>query len=236
MRDGQCAEGLPTAARPPQGPILRLPARTALRAKTGQVLPGAVLPFVQELVFLHHPEFVCDLPASFADQPLWPRRAEHHQRSARHLRAAPRPGAAQPGVGGRQPPARRTDERRSSGLPGASARSVPGDRRALPLPTATAGVDWPAFHHVDAERHARIRFYNFRQAPSADIHARASRHLRVPLLSRLRYDGRWGARRPVNEPELGVGLVFPSPGAGDTPLGPVGWPNTVGRPVAGKIS
>ena len=58
MRDGHRAEDSP-AARPPQGPVLRLPTQGT---PCGQVPTG--VPFVQELVFLHHPEFVCDLPTS----------------------------------------------------------------------------------------------------------------------------------------------------------------------------
>ena len=79
--------------------------------------------------------------------------------------------------------------------------------------------DWPAFHHVDTERHARIRFYTAGQfAPSADSHARQQAVAQeFHLLSRLRYDGLQVPEDLVNEPELGIGLVFPQP-KGDTPL------------------
>ena len=94
-----------------------------------------------------------------------------------------------------------------------------------PLADGEGWQDWPAFHHVDGERHARIRFYTLGQgATSADIHARKQAvTYEFHLLSRLRYDGLQVPEDLVNEPELGVGLVFPQP-KGDTAW-ICGWPN-----------
>ena len=62
-------------------------------------------------------------------------------------------------------------------------------------------------------------------ATSADIHARKQAvTYEYHLLSRLRYDGLQVPEDLVNEPELGVGLVSPSPRA--TPRWTCGWPNT----------
>ncbi len=63
MRDGHRAEDSPLLLARRKAQYFASLLKDTLRAKTGQVPHGAV-PFVQELVFLHHPEFVCDLPAS----------------------------------------------------------------------------------------------------------------------------------------------------------------------------
>lgn len=88
-----------------------------------------------------------------------------------------------------------------------------------PLGDGDGWQDWPAFHHVNTEDHARIRFYTTAPgATAADVHAhkQAVTH-EYNLLSRLTYDGLQAPKDLVNEPELGIGLVFGQPKA-DTPL------------------
>ena len=176
------------------------------------------MPFVQELVFLHHPEFVCDLPASS--------RINLYGLD-RHSKISGLPGISERLLA----PAQRTpvsetgsqllaDLVKAIGLAPRRQREVGSwvlDEH--PLADGEGWQDWPAFHHVDGERHARIRFYTLGQgATSADIHARKQAvTYEFHLLSRLRYDGLQVPEDLVNEPELGVGLVFPQP-KGDTAL------------------
>ena len=123
MRDGHRAEDSPLLLARRKAQFASL-LKDTLRAKTGQVPPGAV-PFVQELVFLHlHPEFVCDLPAS--------------SRINLYGLDGQSTISGLPGISERLAPAQRnpvSEEgslllaelmRRSAWCPGASARSVPG--------------------------------------------------------------------------------------------------------------
>ncbi|WP_283607113.1 BREX system serine/threonine kinase PglW [Mycolicibacterium poriferae] len=176
------------------------------------------IPYVQELVFLHHNEFVCDLPPNSRINLYG---LDGHQKTSglpgisERLLAAPR-----------HEPIPERDSQLIAGLMKAIGLAPRRQREVgswiideQPLADGDGWQDWPAFHHVDAERHARIRFYLTKQgASSADKHARqravtAEYH----LLHRLRYDGLQVPEDIVDEPELGIGLVFPQP-KGDTPL------------------
>lgn len=169
-------------------------------------------------MFLHHPEFRCELPESSKINLYGLDRREDL--------------TGLPGISERLLALARNEpitERNSLLIAGLmkAIGLTPRRQREVgswiidehPLADGDGWQDWPAFHHVDSERHARIRFYTIGQGTtSADAHARkqAVTH-EFHLLNRLRYDGLQVPEDIVYEPELGVGLVFPQPQA-DTPL------------------
>ena len=63
LRDGHRAEDSPLLLARRKAQYFSSLLKDTLRQKTGSAPKGAI-PYVQELVFLHHPEFVCDLPPS----------------------------------------------------------------------------------------------------------------------------------------------------------------------------
>jgi hypothetical protein len=163
-------------------------------------------------VFLHHPEFVCDLPQSSRIN-LY---GLDNQSTISGL----------PGISERLlAPAQRPPISEEGSLLVAELMKkigrAPRRQREVgswiideqPLADGEGWQDWPAFHHVDTERHARIRFYTVGQsASSADSHARQQALTsEFHLLSRLRDDGLRTPEDLVEEPELGIGLVFPQP-------------------------
>lgn len=179
--------------------------------------PMSAIPYVQELVFLHNSDFRCDLP----------------ERSKINLYGLDRqPHTGLPGISERLlAPAQRPPVAEKDGLIVAALMKriglAPRRQREVgswiidekPLADGEGWQDWPAFHHVDTERHARIRFYTVGQsASSADSHARRQTVTQeFHLLSRLRFDGLQVPEDLVEEPELGIGLVFPQP-QGETSL------------------
>ena len=217
LRDGHRAEDSPLLLTRRKAQYFASLLKDTLRQKTGSAPKGAI-PFVQELVFLHHPNFVCELPPSSAIN-LY---GLDDRKNTTHL----------PGISERllAPPNHSPVTEQGSLLIADLMKAIglaPRRQREVgswiideqPLADGDGWQDWPAFHHVDTERHARIRFYTTGQgATSADAHARkqAVTH-EFHLLSRLRYDGLQVPEDLVNEPELGIGLVFPQPKA-DTPL------------------
>lgn len=180
-----------------------------IEERTGQRGAGKVIPYVQELVFLHHPDLVCELPASSTINIYG---FDENERDS-----------GLPGIGQRllqSPKHEPVSEEKSLlirdlmegiGLAPRRQREVGSwviDEE--PLGEGEGWQDWPAFHHVDTERHARIRFYLPRPGASpADQHAqvRAVEH-EYRLLARLRRDGLQVPVDVVKEPELGIGLVF----------------------------
>lgn len=217
LRDGHRAEDSPLLLARRKAQYFSSLLKDTLRQKTGQAPKGAI-PYVQELVFLHHPEFVCDLPSNS--------RINLYGLDGREKISG------LPGISDRllAPAQHRPISEEGSLLIAELMKAIglaPRRQREVgswiideqPLSDGDGWQDWPAFHHVDAERHARIRFYTVGQgATSAEIHARkqAVTH-EFHLLSRLRYEGLQVPEDLVNEPELGIGLVFPQPKA-DTPL------------------
>jgi serine/threonine protein kinase len=218
LRDGHRAEDSPLLLARRKAQYFSSLLKDTLRQKTGSAPKGAI-PYVQELVFLH-PEFVCDLPPSS--------KINLYGLDGREQTTG-LPGISErllaPAQQQRSPVSEEgslliAELMKAIGLAPRRQREVGSwiiDEQ--PLADGDGWQDWPAFHHVDAERHARIRFYTIGQeATSADRHARkqAVTH-EFHLLSRLRYDGLQAPEDVVNEPELGIGLVFPQP-KGDTPL------------------
>lgn len=176
------------------------------------------IPYVQEVVFLHHSEFKCELSDSSKINLYGLDGLEGRTRLPGISKALLAPA--------RHDPISERDSQLIAGLMKAIGLAPRRQREVgswiideQPLADGDGWQDWPAFHHVDAERHARIRFYLTSQgASSADKHAR---HRAVTseyhLLSRLRFDGLQVPEDIVDEPELGIGLVFPQP-KGDVPL------------------
>ena len=217
MRDGHRAEDSPLLLTRRKAQYFSSLLKDTKRQLGDQASKGTI-PYVQELVFLHNQEFVCDLPQSSRIN-LY---GLDNQSKISGL----------PGISERLlAPAQRTQVSEQDGqLVGFLMKKIglaPRRQREVgswvideqPLADGEGWQDWPAFHHVDTERHARIRFYTIGQgATTADAHTRqrAVTH-EFHLLSRLRYDGLQIPEDLVNEPELGVGLVFPQP-KGDTPL------------------
>lgn len=217
MRDGHRAEDSPLLLARRKAQYFSSLLKDTLRQKTGQAPKGAV-PWVQELVFLHHPEFVCDLPQSSKINLYG---LDGHSKIS-----------GLPGISERLlAPANHTPVSEEGSLLIADLMKAiglaPRRQREVgswiiddqPLADGDGWQDWPAFHHVNTEDHVRIRFYTTGQGSTkADDHARkqAVTH-EFNLLSRLTYDGLQAPKDLVNEPELGIGLVFPQPKA-DTPL------------------
>ncbi|CAM3438704.1 BREX system serine/threonine kinase PglW [Mycobacterium frederiksbergense] len=176
------------------------------------------IPYVQEVVFLHHSEFLCELQDNSKINLYGLDGLEGRTRLPGISKALLAPS--------RHDPISERDSQLIAGLMKAIGLAPRRQREVgswiideQPLADGEGWQDWPAFHHVDAERHARIRFYLTSQgASSADKHAR---HRAVTseyhLLSRLRFDGLQVPEDIVDEPELGIGLVFPQP-KNDIPL------------------
>ncbi|MCB1286340.1 MAG: BREX system serine/threonine kinase PglW [Mycobacterium sp.] len=216
MRTGHRAEDSPLLLTRRKAQYFSSLLKDSLRQLTGSAPKGAI-PYVQELVFLHHPEFVCELPESSKINLYGLDNQPHtglHGISERLLAPAQRPPVSEQGS------LLVAELMKKIGLAPRRQREVGSwiiDEK--PLADGEGWQDWPAFHHVDTERHARIRFYTVGQsAPSADSQARKQAVTsEFHLLSRLRHDGLQIPEDLVNEPELGIGLVFPQP-KGDTPL------------------
>ncbi|MGV0850447.1 BREX system serine/threonine kinase PglW [Mycolicibacterium phlei] len=176
------------------------------------------IPWVQELVFLHHEQFVCDLPPSSKINLYGLDGREGITKLPGISKALLAPAAHEP-----------ISERDSLLIAGLMKAIGLAPRRQRevgswiideqPLADGEGWQDWPAFHHVNTEDHVRIRFYT--APPSA---TRAEEHARrqavtheYHLLSRLTFDGLQAPKDLVDDPELGIGLVFPQPKS-DTPL------------------
>lgn len=216
LRQGHRAEDSPLLLTRRKAQYFSSLLKDSLRQLTGSAPKGAI-PYVQELVFLHNPEFVCELPESSKIN-LYGLDGQPHTGlpgiSERLLAPAQRPPISDEGS------LLVAELMKKIGLAPRRQREVGSwiiDEQ--PLGDGEGWQDWPAFHHVDTERHARIRFYTVGQsASSADTHARKQAVTQeFHLLSRLRYDGLQVPEDLVEEPELGIGLVFPQP-KGETSL------------------
>ncbi|EKF21528.1 nuclease-related domain protein [Mycolicibacterium hassiacum DSM 44199] len=191
--------------------------KDAIRERGGD---GAVsrIPWVQELVFLHHEQFKCELPPSSKINLYGLDGHEGITKLPGISKALLAPATHEP-----------ISERDSLLIAGLMKAIGLAPRRQRevgswiideqPLADGEGWQDWPAFHHVNTEDHVRIRFYT--APPSA---TRAEEHARrqavtheYHLLSRLTFDGLQAPKDLVDDPELGIGLVFPQPKS-DTPL------------------
>ncbi|MGY1979952.1 BREX system serine/threonine kinase PglW [Nocardia gipuzkoensis] len=184
-----------------------------LAERVGRV-PRGTIPFVQELVFLHHPDFVCELPASSAINLYG---LDGHE-SRSHLRGISErllaPASRDDRVVSEEKSLLVADLMKVIGL-------APRRQRELgswiideePLGDGDGWQDWPAFHHVDTQRSARIRFYLPKPGSSpAEEHARVRAvEGEYRLLARLKHDGLQVPVDVVKDRELGIGLVFLQP-------------------------
>lgn len=217
MRDGHRAEDSPLLLARRKAQYFASLLKDSIRQRGG---PDAAkkIPFVQELVFLHHEQFVCDLPSSS--------RINLYGLDG-HTQTTGLPGISERLMApARREPISEHDSTLIAGLIKAIGLAPRRQREVgswiiddQPLGDGDGWQDWPAFHHVNTEDHARIRFYTTAPgATAADVHAhkQAVTH-EYNLLSRLTYDGLQAPKDLVNEPELGIGLVFGQPKA-DTPL------------------
>ncbi|TFI42226.1 BREX system serine/threonine kinase PglW [Rhodococcus sp. 1R11] len=209
-RDGRRSEDSPLLLARRKAQRFASLLRDTLSERAGSVPRGA-LPFVQELVYLHHPDTRCALP--------------EHSKINLYGRDGDEQSSGLPGLSQRLlAPATRAPVSEEGGLLIAELMKVIGlaPRRQrevgswiideTPLADGEGWQDWPAFHHVDTERHVRIRFYVPRPgASAADEYARkrAVEH-EFRLLARLKHEGLQVPTDLVSDAELGVGLVFPS--------------------------
>lgn len=86
MRDGHRAEDSPLLLARRKAQYFASLLKDAMRQRGGPEAARKIL-FVQELVFLHHEQFVCDLPSSSRIN-LYGGRSHPNHRTAGHLRAA----------------------------------------------------------------------------------------------------------------------------------------------------
>jgi len=217
MRDGHRAEDSPLLLARRKAQYFASLLKDAIRQRGGPEATSRI-PFVQELVFLHHEQFVCDLPPAS--------RINLYGLDGRQ-KTSGLPGISERLLApARRDPITEQNSQLIAGLMKAIGLTPRRQREVgswiiddQPLGDGDGWQDWPAFHHVNTEDHARIRFYTTAPgATSADVHAhrQAVTH-EYNLLSRLTYDGLQAPKDLVNEPELGIGLVFGQPKA-DTPL------------------
>lgn len=169
-----------------------------------------IVPFVQESVFLHHPNLRCVLPAA-------------SRRGLFGLDGAERTSGL-PGIRERllEPPNDRDvfSSHRSDLIAKLVERCGIVQRRQReagswvideePLAEGEGWQDWPAFHKVTATRRGRIRFSISAPGASTEQQTRDRRRAarEFEVLSRLAHDG---ILRPLDlvEAELGIGLVYP---------------------------
>lgn len=217
MRDGHRAEDSPLLLARRKAQYFASLLKDAIRQRGGPAAASRI-PFVQELVFLHHTEFVCDLPASSRINLYGP---------DGHTRTSGLPGISERLLApARRDPISDQNGQLIAGLMKAIGLAPRRQREVgswiiddQPLGDGDGWQDWPAFHHVNTDDHSRIRFYTTAPgATAADVHAhrQAVTH-EFNLLSRLTYDGLQAPKDLVNEPELGIGLVFGQP-KDDRPL------------------
>jgi len=178
------------------------------KAVGSKVNQQRVIPYVQELVFLHHPGMRCELPDS-SKKGLYGLPGSGLPSISEALLAAPK----------HEP----VSEERSLLIRDLMVKVglVPRRQREVgswvideePLSDGDGWQDWPAFHHVDTEQHARIRFYLPKPgATAAEEHARVRgiEH-EYRLLKRLKHDGLQVPADVVKDKEMGIGLVFDQP-------------------------
>lgn len=171
--------------------------------------PRTVVPFVQECVFLHHPEIRCLLPRASRVDLFGLDEAEADSGlpgiSERLLEAAS--------------PQQPIPPRRDETIAALMARIGVVQRRQReagswvidedPIGEGDGWQDWPAFHRVATTERARIRFLVTPPGASATARAKVRRVVEheYRIMSKLHNDG---LLRPLDmvENDLGVGLVY----------------------------
>ena len=171
--------------------------------------PRTVVPFVQECVFLHHPEIRCLLPRASRVDLFGLDEAEADSGlpgiSERLLEAAS--------------PQQPIPPRRDETIAALMARIGVVQRRQReagswvidedPIGEGDGWQDWPAFHRVATTERAKIRFLVTPPGASATARAKVRRVVEheYRIMSKLHNDG---LLRPLDmvENDLGVGLVY----------------------------
>jgi serine/threonine protein kinase len=215
VRDGRRAEDSPLklARRKAQRLASRLQDELLAMARergTRVPDPREVIPFVQECVFLHHPDLRCELPVASRVDLFGPDGAERRTGlvgvSGRLLESPSRDGSVPP--------------RRDETITALLARIGLVQRRQRevgswvideePLAEGDGWQDWPAFHGVASTDRARIRFYVEPPGAPASERARLRRlaEHEFRIMSRLG-GGHLLTPRDIVEDDLGVGLVYP---------------------------
>lgn len=216
LRDGKRAEPSPLklARRKAQYLATRLTDELLAAARqTGERIEDtrAIVPFVQESVFLHHPRFTVDMSETAALGLFGLDGAESTSNLpgiGERLLEPPREGRA---IGANQEQILCTLMERL-GLVQRRERTAGSWIIEESLAAEGEGwQDWRAYHHVDQTQHARIRF---RVAPPGASAASTQELKRLAThefatMNRLVHDG---LLRPMDmvESELGTGLVYPA--------------------------
>jgi serine/threonine protein kinase len=215
LRDGHPAEDSPLKLTRRKAQRLATRLKDELRAwarEHGQEIPDPreVIPFVQEAVFLHHPDLVCQLGSTARIDLFGLDGAEERM----HL----------PGIASRllEPPTpyESVGPNRDEIIAKLLARIGLVQRRQRevgswiideePLAEGDGWQDWPAFHRVATTDRTRIRFYVTPPGAAATERARLRRvaEHEYRTMSRMAHDG---LLKPVDvvDDELGTGLVYP---------------------------
>jgi serine/threonine protein kinase len=213
LRDGHRAQDSPLklARRKAQRLASKLRDELLVWAKeTGARVPDDAVPYVQESVFLHHPDFQCLLPPSSRIDLFG---LDDRQRQS-----------GLPGISSRllesSTPNQSIAAGRSEIIAKLMARIGVVQRRQReagswiideePLGEGEGWQDWPAFHRVATTTRARIRFLVTPPGATSVTRAavrRIAEH-EYRIMSRLSHDG---LLRPADmvDGDLGVGLVYP---------------------------
>ena len=216
LRDGHRAEDSPLklARRKAQRLASKLQDELVRWAhEHGQQIPDprAVVPFVQESVFLHHPDLRCVLPATSRIDLFG---LDGNEASS-----------GLPGISGRllEPatPQQSVGVNRDEVIAALLANIGVVQRRQRevgswvideePLGEGDGWQDWPAFHRVATTDRHRIRFLVTPPGATTEERNRVRRlgEHEYRIMSRLTHDGLLRPRDVVNG-DLGVGLVYPA--------------------------
>ncbi|SEP54172.1 BREX system serine/threonine kinase PglW [Amycolatopsis saalfeldensis] len=167
------------------------------------------IPYVQEAVFLHHPNLRCELPRH-ARRGIYGLEGHESVSGLQPLSELLLAPASHEPIGGIKSAilARIIEQ---IGLVPRRQREVGSwviDEQ--PLGEGEGWQDWPAFHRVTTTDRYRIRFFIPAPGSSSTEERRLERQVEheYRLLSRLRHDGVLTPRDVVND-ELGTGLVYP---------------------------
>ncbi|MFK5634037.1 BREX system serine/threonine kinase PglW [Ornithinimicrobium sp. LYQ103] len=216
LRDGKRAESSPVklARRKAQYLATRLTDELLAAARqTGERVEDtrAIVPFVQESVFLHHPRFTVDMSETAAIGLFGPDEAESTSNLpgiSQRLLEPPREGRA---IGTNQEQILCTLMERLGLVPRRERTAGSWIIEEALVGEGHGWQDWRAYHQVDQSQHARIRF----RVPPPGASESTTRELRrlaqheFATMRRLVHDG---LLRPLDlvDSELGTGLVYPA--------------------------
>jgi serine/threonine protein kinase len=219
-RDGHRAEDSPLKLARRKAQRLKGKLQDVLMRAAGADVddPRSVVPFVQEAVFLHHPDVRCELPPPSRKDLFALDGATESGLPGISARLLERPPSRRGGPGPKRNEeiGRIREDIIVSLMDRIGAR--PRGKREIdawviddePLGEGDGWQDWPAFHRVVPTDRARIRFLVSRPGATAAARAvvrRIADH-EYRIMSRLANDRLLRPRDRVDH-ELGVGLVYP---------------------------